>query len=789
MSKKAAVIYILKILEEHSDYYHPLRQEDIAKHLKAYGIDIDRRAVKRNVDVLVEAGYDIIELPHKGIYLASRDFDDGELRMLIDCVTYAKNISTKQATDLIGRLKSLGSRQLQKQPTINPNYAVSRGVLQDDVTNVDIINNAIANDEQLSFMYNEYKIDKKLYPVWEKEKIVNVYQLVISGGNYYVLGNIDDQDDIQNFRLDRITNLKKLHMRRKNIRNTKEGKIDVSRYISTRPFMSQGKEQNVVVRIKKDAIGKLIDSFGTNYNIVEQSVEHVDVSFHANEQDIVLWCLMNSDVAEVILPTEIHEQVLQIARQMSKKYVTREERNVLGAIADAQEDKHLELIRANVGNLLQDVELPNITCATIRISDVKDITFLQNSPLLKYVSLEYCAVEDLSPLETLPNLKTLTIQGLPLKSLAPLTNVSVTDLTICNIDIDDYSPIYQMPNLKHLEISDEMWKKLDGKKLKENHPKLKVTFVDNLYIDAPQDCFWVGRHPYPNNLLMAIFNEKWIADWTYPAQDKKEIDELFLTLCNDCMTKAEKQVAIYFFKNGFSYKQIANKLHMYVDAVDSFISYILRRLRNPIRSKKFRRYLPKAWQTFLSNKDAMYHQSLWQEFSYFDGNKRWDEQFLQLFTKFSKSTVDNSNGHYVNYLHDCAKRFVKNFELQTLDADKNLFVRLMDDGLLVSTKIVDGKEMSYGGLSETEQKIFQLICFIQGNKLLKMVDDGWEFQNDCDITICNFAGYIDEHKSIYFLIDQLCSFKRRVVFRTRNNEVAERLQKYKDRIIVEIVGD
>ncbi len=786
-TKKVAVIYILKILEEHSDYYHPLKQEDIAKHLRSYGIEIDRRAVKRNVDVLIEAGYDIMELPHKGIYLASRDFDDGELRMLIDCVTYAKNISTKQATDLIGRLKSLGSRQLQKQPIISPNSAISRGVLQDDVTNVDIINNAIANDEQLSFMYNEYQIDKKLYPVWGKEKIVNVYQLVISGGNYYILGNIDDQDDIQNFRLDRITNLKKLHTRRKNIRNTKEGSINVSRYISTRPFMSQGKDQNVIVRIKKDAIGKLIDSFGTNYNVVEQSVEHVDVSFYANSQDIVLWCLMNSAVAEIVEPTGIHEQVLQIARQMSKKYVTREERNVLSAIEDAQESKGLELVRANVGNLLNDVELPNITYATMRISDVKDISFLQNSPLLKYVSLELCAVEDLSPLASLPTLEALTIQSLPVKSLVPLANMGISDLTICDIDALDYSPILQMTNLRHLEITKELWQKLDNQKLMETHPNLKVNFIDNLYVDAPQDYFGLRKYHFPNNLLEAIFNERWITDWTFSAQDKKEIDEIFLTACNECLTKMEKQVAIDLFKNGLSYKQLANKLHLRVDAVDSFIAYILRRLRNPRQSKKLRKYLPKAWQVFLSEKDAKYHQSLWQDFCVFDGNKMWNEQFLQLFTEFSKSTVDSSNGHYVNYLHDCAKRFVKKFELQTLNADKSLFVKLLEDGLLVPTKIIDGKEYPCEGLSEAEQKMFQLICFIQANKLLNMVDEGWELLNANDIVISNFAECVDEYKDIDFLIDQLCSFDRKVVFLIRHSEVAERLQKYQDYITVEVV--
>ena len=44
--KKLALIRILQILREHSDYKHPLLQEEIANYLeKEYGIVIERKAV------------------------------------------------------------------------------------------------------------------------------------------------------------------------------------------------------------------------------------------------------------------------------------------------------------------------------------------------------------------------------------------------------------------------------------------------------------------------------------------------------------------------------------------------------------------------------------------------------------------------------------------------------------------------------------------------------------------------------------------------------------------------
>ena len=70
--KKLALLRILQILEEYSDYDHPLKQEEICERLdKEYGIVIERKAIGRNLSLLKEAGYDI-ESDRRGSYLAER---------------------------------------------------------------------------------------------------------------------------------------------------------------------------------------------------------------------------------------------------------------------------------------------------------------------------------------------------------------------------------------------------------------------------------------------------------------------------------------------------------------------------------------------------------------------------------------------------------------------------------------------------------------------------------------------------------------------------------------------
>ena len=87
-NKKMLNMLILDILKEYSDGEHRLSQQEIIRILnREYGMACDRRSVKNNVEYLKELGYDISM--EKGYYLAEREFEDSELRLLIDAVLFS----------------------------------------------------------------------------------------------------------------------------------------------------------------------------------------------------------------------------------------------------------------------------------------------------------------------------------------------------------------------------------------------------------------------------------------------------------------------------------------------------------------------------------------------------------------------------------------------------------------------------------------------------------------------------------------------------------------------------
>ena len=101
--KKMMNICILEILRKYTDSEHTMDQKDIIKKLETeYGMKVDRKSVKSNLMNLVDFGYNLecteierenkngeIEILTKDWYY-NHEFDDAELRMLIDSILFSK---------------------------------------------------------------------------------------------------------------------------------------------------------------------------------------------------------------------------------------------------------------------------------------------------------------------------------------------------------------------------------------------------------------------------------------------------------------------------------------------------------------------------------------------------------------------------------------------------------------------------------------------------------------------------------------------------------------------------
>ena len=113
--------------------------------------------------MLEEAGYEI-ESTRDGSYLVEREFEDSELRMLIDGVLSSRYIAARHSKDLIEKLCGMSNKYFRAH--VKNIYSVSEWTRTDNQAlfyNIELIDDAIMRGKQIQFDYNKYGLDKKLH--------------------------------------------------------------------------------------------------------------------------------------------------------------------------------------------------------------------------------------------------------------------------------------------------------------------------------------------------------------------------------------------------------------------------------------------------------------------------------------------------------------------------------------------------------------------------------------------------------------------------------------------------
>ncbi len=320
--KKLALIRILQIFVKYSDFDHPLKQEDIARYLEEdYGIVIERKAIGRNISLLKEAGYDI-EQTRAGSFLEARDFEDSELRMLIDGVLSSSHIAPKYSKDLIERLCGLSNVYFKSH--IKNIYSVNDWNKTDNIAlfyNIDMIDLAIEKGVQIAFDYNKFGVDKKLHKSASHK--ASPYQLILHNQRYYLMALNERWHNMGFYRLDRISNMTLVEDRPlTNIRTVEgyENGIDYKEIATGLPYMFTDKPQPIVFVADKKIIDHIVDWFGRNIKITEIDEVNVKVELTASVLAMEHWAKQYLGFVEITKPLELREKIKESLTEAIEKY-------------------------------------------------------------------------------------------------------------------------------------------------------------------------------------------------------------------------------------------------------------------------------------------------------------------------------------------------------------------------------------------------------------------------------------------------------------------------------------
>lgn len=319
-NKKLSILYVLKVLQDYSDENHLLSQTDIAQKIEQkYGMRCERKSISASIDSLIDIGYDIVKTK-AGSYLASREFEPSEIKFLIDAVFSSKSINSKHSRELSEKLSNFLSVYQRKQyKYVYKADELNRTDSKELFYNIDIINEAIENNKQIEFDYIKtgFKSNNKKHPYK-----VNPYCLINNQGKYFLVCNYDYFDEIGNYKLERIHNIKILDTPIKPVTQIKgfESGLDVAKYANENIYMFTTKTIKATVKIYNDWATTYVEEwFGKNACFYEkENVIYADIT--ANETSLIYWCLQYGEDIELMSPQETRNKIVEKIDNMLKKY-------------------------------------------------------------------------------------------------------------------------------------------------------------------------------------------------------------------------------------------------------------------------------------------------------------------------------------------------------------------------------------------------------------------------------------------------------------------------------------
>ena len=320
-NQKLKIFYILDYLEAHSNEQNPVRASDLIAMLdRQHNIRCDRKTVYSDIAALQQYGVDIVSLPGKngGYYIASRNFELPELKLLIDAVQSSRYLTEKKSRELIEKLCSQCNEQDAK--LMRRTVLVSGRVKSMNETiyyNVDAIQEAIAQNRQITFRYFDWDFGgKRKYR--EKEYLASPYGLCQDNENCYLLA-FSGRHGITSYRVDRMSD----------IQLTEEKRIPCPELTgkalhdhANRLFqMYSGDALDVKMRFHRSLLNVVIDRFGKDTMLIPDGEDWFVFTVKVAISPMFLsWVLGFGAKAKILYPQSVIDACKDLCWEAMSQY-------------------------------------------------------------------------------------------------------------------------------------------------------------------------------------------------------------------------------------------------------------------------------------------------------------------------------------------------------------------------------------------------------------------------------------------------------------------------------------
>lgn len=320
--QKIKLLVLKDIFERYTDEEHALSTKDIMFYLEQKRIPVERKTVYDDVKALNDDyEFEILKDGKSQYKHIDRTFELSELKMLIDSVQTSKFITEKKSLDIIAKLETLCSQyeaqQLRRQVIVanrpkTDNTSVFR--------TLDTINSAIANNKQVGFKYfSRNRSKRKQYRRNGEQYIVNPFALIYTDGNYYLVGQEPNEENIRHYRLDRMEAVAELPFEREGHEQFNDTML--SNYTKFTFSMYGGKLVNTTLRFSNRLVDVVLDRFGQDVMIHADGADHFTVSVDiAISEQFYGWVFGLGKAVQIVSPQSVVDGYTQMLDGVRGRY-------------------------------------------------------------------------------------------------------------------------------------------------------------------------------------------------------------------------------------------------------------------------------------------------------------------------------------------------------------------------------------------------------------------------------------------------------------------------------------
>ena len=285
--QKLKLLYLHQILLQKTDEEHKLSMDELLAALARHGIEAERKSIYSDIAALQDFGLDVVlqRGPGGGYYVASREFELPELKLLVDAIQCSRFITEKKSNELIKKIESLASEPqahaLQRQVYVSDRV---KTINESIYYNIDTLHNAISEGVQITFQYFEWVLDfsspERIQKRYRKDGAlyqVSPWALTWDDENYYMIAYDSASASIRHYRVDKMEHILLTGQKREGQRLF-QNQFNIASYSRKVFGMFSGDEKNVRLQCENRFIGVIRDRFGADLMVQKLDEEHFAVN-------------------------------------------------------------------------------------------------------------------------------------------------------------------------------------------------------------------------------------------------------------------------------------------------------------------------------------------------------------------------------------------------------------------------------------------------------------------------------------------------------------------------------